>query len=109
MLVKVKSLTPGEKLRIMRRREGMTIEQAARRHDVGAKAYRDWEEGERNGVPEVRSLGSLDDHEQCVVTRRRTGYDALECAKEMGVSRSWFCRMEKGRAPVAPLIAYWKS
>ena len=61
-------------------------------------------DGAKDGGPAV---GALEVHEQCFLLRRRAGETAAEVAEEMGVSRYWLSRMERGTAPVETLAIYW--
>lgn len=102
----VRDLTKGEALTIDRRRRGENQLRAAKRWKVSAYRLRQWESGEREDVPRVK-LGRLKPHEICYVTRRRAGWSATDVAADMGVSRYWVSKMERGDAPSDALWDYW--
>lgn len=105
-MLKVSDLTKGEKLQVMRRRDGLTMPEAAAEFGVGLAKYRAWERDERDDVPNT-PLGKLDPIEAAYVYRRRSDMNFTETADEIGVSRWWLRRMERGDAPPDRLLEYW--
>lgn len=105
--MRVSELTPGEKVFLARRRASMTQQEAARRHRVSLYTYRKWEKDEEKPEVSLPNLRSLELFEKCLIKRRRSGYDAIEIAAEMGICKWWMTQMEQGEANVTRLAEYW--
>ena len=109
----IASLTDPEKLFLWRRRNGHTQAKAAKRCKVPMDQYVQAERGKDDDaqrlvrVAKVK-LGRLEDHERCVVHRRRAKLTIRELAERLGRSRWWINQMELGYAPCEELLAFWK-
>jgi len=104
-------LTPGERLRILRRREGKTQAQAAKAMDMPLSTYKAAEAGEDTPTWEIAvgEVGRLTDAEFCYISRRRKGLTLDDLAEQVGLSKWTICLMERGRAPIATLLDYWMT
>jgi len=96
-------INQGEWLAVKRHRDGLDqVEMADRlgltRHQYQAK------EGNQNGKLKRR----LSDFEACVIMRNRSKMSQGALAKELGLSRLWVNRMEKGHEDCQHLIDFWK-
>jgi len=100
-------LSRAEKLIIARRRAGLTLAAAARRHKTDVDTYRTWEQGGR-GAP-TPAVGRVAEHEICFILRLRRELTLADLAPKLGVCRYWLHRMENGSAPAAQLVKYWSS
>lgn len=49
------------------------------------------------------------ERERYWLLRRRAGLTQAEVASDLGVSRLWVCRMERGGAPADRLREYWRG
>lgn len=107
MSVKLKP-SLGELLFLWRRRKNLTQREAARRLKVSVDTYREWEADQRDGQPK-KLLKDLTTAETCVLRRRRSGLTQKEVAAELGLTRVWVNRMEKGLADPEALKAYWRG
>jgi DNA-binding XRE family transcriptional regulator len=100
-------LTPGEKLRILRRRKGWSQEAAAQHYEVHSEHYRRWETGVlQKGCP--RFPMDAKPHEVCFILRLRSRKFQRELAASLGVTRLWIHKMEVGEVPCERLMDYWK-
>lgn len=101
-------LTPGERLRIERRRGGWTQPEAAQYYGMPHGAYKLAERDEPQAwdIPPIILRGIVD-HEYCTVLRKREGLTQQQLADRIGVSKWWVCLMERGDAPVDTLLRYW--
>lgn len=100
-------LTHAQRLRVVRRREGLTQTEAAKSWGVSFKMYRKWESGKVVG-PYVK-IGHLQPHERCFLLRREAGELQKDIAKKIGVSRFWLRQMECGEVPCKRLVEYWNA
>lgn len=96
-------LTRGEKIRILRRRNGISMKDAAKRHGLSMRQYRYVEE-DVEGAPllEVPDIGELATHEELYIRRLRYGMRQADVAKQLGISRYWLGEKERGRAALIP-------
>lgn len=100
-----------EKLVLWRRRLTLSRADAAR-----ALKVTPWQvaEAERNraelGV-DVPWTGdrALRDHERCIIYRRRAGVTQARVASDLGVTRVWVNRMERGSEKCCDLLWYWEQ
>lgn len=100
-------LSQGERLKLYRRREGLTQDDMAEQLDMTLYAYRRVED-EVVVFNDFRPpLGALAQREQCYVLRLRRGWSLADAAENMGISRWWLRRMERGDAPVNRLWNFW--
>jgi transcriptional regulator with XRE-family HTH domain len=107
-MIAVGQLTRGERLRIWRRRNEITQEKYAENHGVPTKHVAEWEDGKRDGVPNVPSLAKLTPGEACYIARNRAGYTVKRAAKLMKVSRITLLKMEADRtSTTGDLVAFW--
>lgn len=98
--------TKAEKLRLQRRREGVSQKEAAEQYQVSLPTYRQWEQtGE--GAPQVK-LGALKKHEKCWLARVQAGVSQQAMAETIGCCRWWITRMEQGLEDCARLAAHWE-
>lgn len=107
MLIRTSSLTTGERLLIDRRRRGETQKESAERLYHSTYRYRVLEAGNVNDFWRGPRIGTLADHEQCLLLRRRSGQSRASAANELGMSEFWYTQMERGRAPVGRLVKFW--
>ena len=107
-----------EKLLIDRLRRGETQLDAAIRFGTTEFVYGQIERGfdlhafDKKGVQisiKAPSVGSLVDHERCILHRRRTTMTQQALALEIGRSRSWVILMEQGVKDCADLLLYWEG
>lgn len=108
-------LTPAEQLFVDRSLRNLTQHQAARAWKTTFWTYRSWESNP-NLVPDgVReALRYVDKHEipravTFAVKRRRKGMTQRELANEIGVSRQWVNRMERGLEDDSQLDDFWSD
>lgn len=102
-------LTLGEALLVKRLREGTTQKEMAAKLGQDYGVYRSRERGERGEHNESRrpQLGQVHVREVCMVLRKRSKKTQQEIANQIGVSRVWVHRMERGLAPVRVLADFW--
>lgn len=55
----------------------------------------------------IEIVGDLQDHEKCLILRKRSGKRQEEVAKEMSMSRNWLRALENGSEPCDALLAHW--
>ena len=99
-------LTLGEALLLKRLRSGLTQEQMAAKLREDYDTYRARERGELEQGHRPQ-LGPVHVREACMVQRKRSKKTQKEIAKQIGVSRVWVHRMERGLAPVRALADFW--
>lgn len=110
MLVTTTELTTGERLRVKRRRMGLTQAEQAEQIGMPLGAYK---RAEADDTPECwdiepPSIGRLEPHEACLVMRRRAGLTLDDLSYKIGLSKWWLCLMEQGKVPTSPrLLAHW--
>lgn len=108
MLVKLSTLSRGERLRINRRRWGFTQAAEARRCRMSLGAYK-LAEADGPQARKIRppALRRLKDYEACLILRRRAGLTLGDLSERIQLSKWWLCLIEQGKAPVATLLNYW--
>lgn len=102
-------LTSAEKVFAHRLASGKTQKQAARKWGVSFWVYRSWEENP-NAVPErvEEAISKLDvAASRYIILRRRHGMTQSDLAVEIGCSRQWVNRMERGLECDDALRDYW--
>lgn len=99
-------LEPAERHLVARRRLGQSQADRARGLGVSLWTYRTWEAGAEFPA-RIPTLGTLEAHEVYFVRRRRAGLSRGQLARRLGLSEYYVTQMERGRAPVARLAAYW--
>lgn len=109
-MIQLGELTRGERLRIYRRRNEITQEDAAIGYNVPAKHVAEWEAGIRDDPPMVPALERLTHGEACYVARWRTGWTVKKVAKQLKVSRITLLKMEADRTgSTGDLVAFWTA
>ena len=101
-------LTRGERLRTLRRIDGLTQEEMAGIYGVSLDCYRGWE-ADVGDVPIVTGelrVGDLPLGELCYIHRRRRGITLQEVAHALGRSVSWVHRAESGQSGIDELVGY---
>ena len=106
-MLNTRDLTPGERLILDRRREGMTKAATAAAYGVTLYRYSQWEAGTWSEEIPTPSLGRLAVHESSHIQRRRAGLSVVDFAKAIGTSAWWVTRMEAGTAPPDRLVEFW--
>lgn len=102
-------LTVGERLRVARRREGLTQAQMAEDLGIPFNTYRRIEDDTETGwtLPSM-PLGKLQEHEIYAVLRRRERMTLDDLADRVGLSKWWLCQIERGKVPASEqLVDYW--
>lgn len=108
MFITTKELTTGERLRIARRRDGLTQAEAALAYGMPIRAYKRAEADEyHEWALTCPPIGKLELHEECFLLRRRQGLTLRELSRMIGLSIWWICQIEQGKAPVGTLRDYW--
>ncbi len=106
--IAVSALSLGEHLLIWRKRNGLTQPEAAAFLGMSRKKYEALER--EDTVCKLKTMPALDElnnHEVCLILRRRSSWTIPQCAEQAGVSRYWYNLMEQGKAPCDRLIEYW--
>lgn len=108
--VQFRDLTANEKLRLWRRRLGMSQVQAGRRFECSGFTFGEMERGTLP-VPSYAWMGpfALHPHEKCLIYRLRAGKRQRDVALDLGCSRTWVNRMERGQENCDRLIEYWEQ
>ncbi len=102
-------LSNAEKLRVSRRRAGITQDAAAALFDVPPSRYKQWELGHKKGAPYLR-LSVITQPEWCYVQRRRAGLLLSEVAERSGLAARWIHRAERGEVKdCTPLVEWWRQ
>ncbi len=101
-------LSCGERLITDRRRRKETQTVAAKRLGTSSFIYGRWERDDEGG-PSIRSVRPLRMHEQCLLYRRRAGTSQGGVARQLGRSRWWINKMERGLEPCEELLSYWEK
>lgn len=104
--MKLEQLTEGEILLVWRKRHALNQHEAARQYGVSVGSYAKMERDIVSFTPRKSPLLLLDDHERCMILRRRLGKTQKEVARDMGLSRLWVHKMETGQADCAQLLAH---
>ncbi len=101
----VSELTPGERLRVWRFRNGWSQEAAAQSYGVSPSTYRRYERDEYSAADTpYRVLQTLTDVERCFILRRRAGLTQAQVAERIGRSR-WFVNMVENGQVTSNLVA----
>jgi DNA-binding XRE family transcriptional regulator len=101
-------LSCGERLITDRRRRKETQASAAKRLDTTPFIYGRWERDDDDG-PSIRSVRPLQMYERCLLYRRRAGTSQEKVARQLGRSRWWINKMERGLVPCEELLSYWEK
>lgn len=96
-MLKASELTSGERLLIVRRREGCSKAEAASGCGVSLYRYTRFEADKERG-PTART-GRLSFAESALLERLRAGISAAAQARAVGCSRWWLTQMETGQVP----------
>ena len=101
-------LTPGERLRLFRRRRGWVAPDMAAFLGVDIDTYHGWEKdlSSETAAPDVE-LGGMEPYEHYFMLRYRSGITAKELGMMIGRSKEWVLRSESGLCPLKPLIEFW--
>lgn len=104
-------LSPGQKLLIYRRREGLTQAEAAEHIGMPESSYCCAELDQAHHGWTILSplLGRLREYEKCLIFRLRRGMSQQEVADAIGRSRYWLGKMERGEVTWTTLARYWSS
>ena len=106
--IEVGELSLQETMILYRRRLGISQTQMAALFRVHRETYGRLERGDNIQLKIDRPyLGELQDHEKCLILRRRSGWTQEQCAESMNITRYWFNLMELGKAPCEPLTKFW--
>lgn len=103
------ALSPGERLFIDRRRRGLTMAAAAKRHKVSQWRYQQWEHDMPTEEPLAPSvtLGELTKGECCTLARRRKRASIHEVGAAIGLSHVTVIKYEASDADANPLYDWW--
>lgn len=105
-------LTTGERLRVYRRRMGLTRHAAAKLLKRSPFWVAEVERGARDmdGVTiSWHGPRAMSDSERCMLYRLRAGRTQLDVAESLGLSRLWVNKMERGEESCDPLVWYWEQ
>lgn len=106
--MRVSDLTPGEKLYLDRKRNGLNMTEAATEYEVGLAKYRAWEHDAAEGAPSP-ALGKLTQQDEFLILRRRSGKTIKELCVEVDCCPWWFRQMELGIVPNDRLVEFWSK
>ncbi|MBB76567.1 MAG: hypothetical protein CMJ75_18840 [Planctomycetaceae bacterium] len=104
------TLERDEKLRLAQRRLGLSQDGLRKKLKVGAEQVRRWYyDAEEIPTKVLKDLptGAPSKAEKCWILRRREGMTIEDVAKDMGISRVWVWKMEKGQEDPKELADYW--
>ncbi len=99
------NLTPSEKLLLLRRRQGLTQAQMARKYRQKTSAYTAEERGAFKNDINLAQPPTVG--ERSLIRRRRARMTQSRVARSMGVSRVWLLLMEHDRVPNEALEKFW--
>jgi transcriptional regulator with XRE-family HTH domain len=103
----VETLTPGERLWLLRRRRRLTIDEAASEYKVSRWLYGRWETDQAEGPdPE---LDIVEPYEHYALLRRRAGMTQKDLAQLIGLSPRRISYMELGDYPYTHLMLFWEG
>lgn len=108
-------LTPSEKLRLGRRRLGLSQFAMAGRLGMSRDDYARMERGEKDLEPFMLqtlkhvSWKDLTAGERCFIYRFHAGYSTARIAKDMRTHRVAIHKMETDQADATDLICYWEQ
>ncbi len=107
----ITKITDGESLYILREREGICQEKAARLEGVNRADYGRWErdQDEYPGSRATIVAADLSDNEGCIIMRRREGVRQGAVAADLGLCRYMIVMMESGEKDCARLVEYWSA
>ena len=102
-------LTEGEILLVARRRRGLSQVEMARAKNLTRHAY-----VKRENSPKIGSSRRLAEHgllpgEKALLHRRRAGRTQSSIGAELGISRVWINRMERGLEDSTELLLHWEN
>lgn len=106
------NLTTAERLRLARRRTGLSGPDLAkrlgmRRHDLQNMELGTREPEGKEVLAMIRTVKNASISELCYVARLRTGKDTSDVASDVGLSRQWVCLMERGKVSADKLASHW--
>lgn len=93
-------ITPGETLRIDRRRRGLSIPAEAERRGLTEREWRHLETDRTAPWFVLPLVMPLAQHEILYLRRTRAGISQTDLARTLGLSRFWLGEKERGRAVV---------
>jgi transcriptional regulator with XRE-family HTH domain len=103
-------LTPGDRLFLLRRREGKSQRQAAAEWKVSYGVYSAWENNHATLLPPPAvQVRRLEPHERALVYRRQKGLTQAQVAKAIERCGYTVRKMELGLIDPAPLLAFWEG
>lgn len=105
----IEELTQGEKLVLWRRRKNWDQVKAAKYYKVSYFRYKLCEYDRASIDVSHIDLGSLQDHEKCLIYRKRSGKIQTQIAKEFGIGREWLRMQEQGTVPCSKLLTWWEK
>lgn len=102
-------LTPGDRLFLVRRREGKSQREAAAGWNVSYGTYSAWENNHPAPIPppevQVRRMTT---EERCIVYRRQLGLTQAQVGERIDRCAYTVRKMELGVIDPAPLLAHWE-
>lgn len=106
--MRISDLTKGERIFLARKRDGLSMAEAAKNHEISLLHYRQWEHdsAEVDDAPTV-PLGTLSLTEEFMILRRRSGKTVAELAGELECCPWWFRQMELGEVNSDRLKKFW--
>ncbi len=112
--MELSDLTPGEKLKLNRRRlgcrHGQSQKKAAKRWRVTLYRYRQAETDRLEDYAGLMPrLIELREYEACYILRLRKNLSVIKMAKKIKVSEWWLIKMEHGREDSAKLVNHWAA
>lgn len=102
-------LTPGDRLFLVRRREGKSQREAAASWNVSYGTYSAWENNHTAPLPppEVQ-VRRMEPGERCLIYRRQKGLSQAQVGEAIERCAYTVRKMELGVIDPAPLLAYWE-
>lgn len=97
-------LSGTENILIHRRRINQTVAEAAESLDLSKSTYKRYF---NQGRLPTYNLGYVSFLEICFLARHYLGLTQKQCAKELGISRFWFVKMEIGIKNPTKLYEFW--
>lgn len=102
-------LTPGDRLFLVRRREGKSQRQAAKEWNVSYGVYSAWENNHPTLLPPPAvQVRRLEPFERALVWRRQKGLTQAQVGEAIERCGYTVRKMELGLIDPAPLLAYWE-
>lgn len=104
-------LTDGEKLFLLRRRQGLTQAAYGKRLGLTHDTVSALEHSRGSLRPALRPSSPVvaAPHELVTVLRRRAGLSAAELAGHLGISRVTLLKREHGRGDARPIVAWLRE